>query len=114
MDAIPADRQEGMPQVDPAGLADDALILDVRDPADYAAGHAPGSVNIPLAQLVTRWGEVPVAADGGVVPVSCGGGSKQTRAVAYLRAKGLDVVVLKGGMRAWRSAGRPIIGGSTD
>ncbi len=108
MDAIPTDRQEGMPQVSPASLADDALILDVRDPADYAAGHAPGAINIPLAQLVTRWGELPVTADGGVLPVSCGGGSKQTRAVAYLRAQGLEAVVLQGGMRGWRSAGRPM------
>jgi len=107
MDQIPAERQEGMPSVAPAELPDDAVILDVRDPADFRAGHAPGAVNIPLAQLVSRLADLPVPASGALA-VSCGGGSKQTRATAYLRANGIDAVVLAGGMRGWRSAGRPM------
>jgi len=108
MDSIPAGHQEGMPLVDPASLPDDALILDVRDAADFAAGHAPGAVNLPLSQLVDRLAELPTPPAGTPLPVSCGGGSKQTRAVAYLRSQGVDAVVLRGGMRGWRSAGRPL------
>ena len=113
MDSIPTERVAGLPEIAPADLPDDAVILDVRDPADFAAGHAPGAVSMPLARLgALTAGELaalPVGADGRVV-VSCGGGSKQTRATAYLLAHGLGAVVLRGGMRGWRAAGRPLVG----
>lgn len=107
MDSIPDGPQEGMPLVEVGSLADDAVILDVRDAGDWRAGHAPGAVNIPLAQLISRLTELPVPPTGPLA-VSCGGGTKQTRAVAYLRANGIDAVVLKGGMRSWKAAGRPV------
>ncbi len=109
MDQIPTERQEGQPTVDAAGLPDDVLVLDVRDRADFLAGHAPGAVNVPLSQLLGRLADLPAAPDGPLL-VSCGGGSKQTRAVAFLRANGVDAAVLGGGMRGWRSAGRPMVG----
>ena len=93
MDSIPDGPQEGMPLVEVGSLADDAVILDVRDAGDWRAGHAPGAVNIPLAQLISRLTELPVPPTGPLA-VSCGGGTKQTRAVAYLRAHGIDAVVL--------------------
>ena len=94
MDSIPDGMQEGMPLVEADALADDAVILDVRDLGDWAAGHAPGAVNIPLAQLMSRLTQLPIPPTGPLA-VSCGGGTKQTRAVAYLRANGIDAVVLK-------------------
>ena len=106
MDSIPDGPQEGMPLVEVGSLADDAVILDVRDAGDWRAGHAPGAVNIPLAQLISRLTVLPVAPTGPLA-VSCGGGSKQTRAVAYLRAHGNYAVVNKAGMRNWKAAGRP-------
>lgn len=113
MDQIPAERQDGQPTVDAADLPDDVLVLDVRDRADFLAGHAPGAVNVPLALLADRLADLPPASDGPLL-VSCGGGSKQTRAVAFLRANGLDAAVLRGGMRGWRSAGRPVVGDAAD
>ena len=110
MDLIPAERQDGQPTVDAAGLPDDVLVLDVRDRADFLAGHAPGAVNVPLSRLPGRLTDLPAAPDGPLL-VSCGGGSKQTRAVAFLRANGVDAAVLGGGMRGWRSSGRPMVGG---
>lgn len=110
MDEIPREAQDGQPQVAAGDLPDDGLILDVRDRADFAAGHAPGAVNIPLSELPQRLGDLP-APGHGPVPVSCGGGRKQTRAVAFLRANGVDAAVLAGGMRGWRSAGRPLVAG---
>lgn len=107
MDSIPDGQQVGMPLVEVGALADDAVILDVRDAGDWQAGHAPGAVNIPLAQLISRLTELPVPPTGPLA-VSCGGGTKQTRAVAYLRANGIEAVVLKGGMRSWKAAGRPM------
>lgn len=108
MDSIPAEPQDGQPEVAQSQLPDDAIILDVRDPADFAAGHAPGATNIPLAQLVSRLTELPITLDTPLA-VSCGGGSKQTRATAYLRANGVDAAVLRGGMREWKAAGRPMV-----
>ena len=46
---------------------------------------------------------------GKTLAVSCGGGTKQLRATAYLRDNGVDAVVLRGGMRGWKSAGRPVV-----
>ncbi len=110
MDAIPSERVDGLPEVDPAALPDDAVILDVRDASDFAAGHAPGAVSMPLARLGAlprdQLLSLPTTADGQVI-VSCGGGSKQARVTAYLRAQGIDAVVLRGGMRGWLAAGRP-------
>lgn len=49
-------RTERYPQIGVADLADDTLILDVREPSDYAAGHAPGAVSIPLAEFLASQG----------------------------------------------------------
>ncbi len=113
MDSIPDGLQKGMPHVEVGALPDDALILDVRDANDWGAAHAPGAVNIPLAELVSRATDLPIPPTGPLV-VSCGGGTKQTRAVAYLRGNGIDAVVLKGGMRGWKSAGRPMASGADE
>lgn len=115
MDAVPAslppEVAADLPTVEPAALPDDALIVDVRDAADWRAGHAPGAVSIPVGQLAARLDEVRALADslGKTLAVSCGGGTKQLRATAYLRDNGVDAVVLRGGMRGWKSAGRPVV-----
>lgn len=36
-----------------------AVVVDVREPDEYAGGHVPGAVNIPLSQVPARTGEVP-------------------------------------------------------
>ena len=83
----------------------------MRDAADWRAGHAPGAVNVPISQLATRLDEVvAIAREAGMpVAVSCGGGTKQGRATAYLLANGVDAQVMRGGMRGWKSAGRPVV-----
>jgi len=112
MDAVPASVDPAdaatIPVVETATVADEGVVIDVRDHADWLAGHAPGAINIPIAQLAARLDEVRalVEANGGPVPVSCGGGTKQVRATAYLRANGVDAAILRGGMRGWKSAGR--------
>ena len=83
----------------------EAVILDVREPGEWKAGHAPGSKNIPLAKLRARSGEL--AADRRYVAV-CRSGSRSRSATAQLRGAGFDVVNLKGGMNAWRRAGLPL------
>ncbi|MGO4957215.1 rhodanese-like domain-containing protein [Luteococcus sp. Sow4_B9] len=95
-----------LPQVSIDDLTDDAVILDVRDQSQWDAGHAPGAIHIPLTQLLARLDELPTLS--GPIPVSCGGGTKAKKATAMLIERGVDAAELTGGMRAWKSKGRPL------
>jgi rhodanese-related sulfurtransferase len=55
---------------------DDALVLDVREPAEYDHGHVPGSINLPQADLATRRDELPRDRP---VYVLCQGGFRSLR-----------------------------------
>jgi rhodanese-related sulfurtransferase len=83
----------------------DVVIVDVRERHEWRAGHAPRSVNVPLAGLGSRIGEL--RADRRYVAV-CRTGARSRSATAALRRAGLDAVNLKGGMLAWRRAGLPL------
>ena len=83
----------------------EALILDVREPREWRAGHAPGSKNLPLSRLQARAGEL--SRERRYVAV-CHTGARSRVATARLRSAGLEVVNLKGGMAAWRRAGLPL------
>lgn len=81
-------------------------VLDVRQPAEWAAGHAPDAQFVTGAELTDRHAEVP--RDRTVLTV-CGSGYRSSVAASYLRRAGHDDVVnLAGGMTAWRAAGLPI------
>ncbi|HEV7210019.1 MAG TPA: rhodanese-like domain-containing protein [Mycobacteriales bacterium] len=85
----------------PAG----ALLLDVREPAEWAAGHAPSAVHIPLGELPARLAELP--RDRLVVAV-CRGGGRSAKATSFLREAGIDAHNFDGGMKAWAAAGSPM------
>ena len=91
--------------VDAAGLQgmlgkpDAPLVLDVRQPDEYAAGHIPGAVLLPLPQLNQRLAEVP---DQRLVVCVCRSGSRSGVATHLLRAKQRNVLNLSGGMLGWR------------
>ena len=75
-----------------------ALLLDVRTPQEYAAGHLSDAVNIPVQQLPGRMAELgPVARS---VVVYCRSGGRSATAARMLRAAGHDVTDL-GPMSAW-------------
>ena len=88
-----------------AALAREVVILDVRERGEWKAGHAPGSKNIPLSTLSKRVTEL--RPDRRYVAV-CRTGARSRRAVGQLRAAGLEVENLKGGMLAWVRAGLPL------
>jgi len=95
----------------PTILADqvpaEAYLLDVREPDEWVAGHAPGATHLPLMDIPARLEEVP--RDGDVVVV-CRMGGRSAQAVAYLLQNGYDNVVnLDGGMRDWAAAGKPMV-----
>jgi rhodanese-related sulfurtransferase len=80
-------------------------LLDVREDDEWAAGHAPGALHIPLSQLGTRLGELDRRR---ALAVVCRSGNRSSRAVAALTAAGLTAHNVDGGMTAWAAAGRPV------
>lgn len=68
---------------------EDAVLLDVREPAEYAFAYIPGSVNIPLGQLQDRWEELPRDRD---IYVICRTGTRSCLACHLLRERGLHRV----------------------
>ena len=83
----------------------DATILDVRSRAEFASGHIPEALNIPLGELARRLDEVP---DGKVV-VHCQGGSRSAMAASILQRSGRDDIEnMAGGFSEWERTGNPI------
>jgi rhodanese-related sulfurtransferase len=97
-----------IPTVTTSDVANDAIILDVREPDEWAAGHAPGAVHIPLGDLQARVNELSGLGTGSVA-VACRGGGRSSRAVDWLTQQGYDVANLDGGMKAWQAAGKPMV-----
>ena len=106
--SIPSDRQNEVPVTTVEHLADDAVIVDVREPNEWAAGHAPNAIHIPLGELPSRLDELPDTDD--TVAIVCRSGGRSSRAVAWLTQQGFDVANVEGGMRAWQGAGKPLEG----
>jgi rhodanese-related sulfurtransferase len=84
------------------------LVLDVRDDAEFAAGHLPRARNIPLADLQNRMGEIGKFKEKAVL-VTCQTGMRSGRAMKLLKAAGFTTVYgLKGGLAAWQQASLPV------
>ena len=80
-------------------------VLDVRSRAEFARGHVPGALNIPLWRLLSPAPRVPMSLDNPIV-VYCGHGPRAKLAGAALRRRGfLRVEYLEGHMAQWRRAG---------
>lgn len=88
-------------------VAEGATILDVRENSEWNAGHAPGAVHIPLSQVAAQAGRrLP---KGRRVVVVCRSGARARGATKTLAGLGIDAVLLRGGMRAWESAGGRVV-----
>lgn len=86
-----------------------ALLLDVREPGEYAAGHAPNAVLIPLGQLGTRMQEITAYKDKPVA-VMCRSGRRSASATKQLAEAGFSQVKnVNGGIMAWEQAGLPVV-----
>ena len=91
-------------EVDEVG---DLPLVDVREDDEWAAGHAPGALHVPLSELAGRSGDVPRDRR---VAVICHAGGRSAQAVGWLNAQGWDTVNVSGGMLAWERAGKPLSG----
>jgi hydroxyacylglutathione hydrolase len=83
------------------------LVLDVRSAGEFAAGHIPGSINIPFWAIPWRAGELRSRPAESIV-VYCGHGPRAQLAKAGLRARGFTrIACLAGHWSKWREAGFP-------
>ncbi|MCC2626922.1 MAG: rhodanese-like protein, partial [Thermomicrobiales bacterium] len=88
------------------------MLLDVREPVEYASGHVPGAVNLPQADLADRLDELP--RDHPVFLI-CQGGYRSLRAAQFLKQMGFaQVLSVAGGTAAWAEAGKPLGRGEVD
>ena len=85
-----------------------AVVIDVCEAEEFAAGHVGGAKNIPLGQLEER---LPSVVKNKAVPVVlvCASGARSTRAAAIARKLGYEKAEsLAGGLKAWRDASLPV------
>lgn len=80
--------------------------IDVRSPSEYATGHIPGAMSIPLEQIDLRVDDL--AGDRPVVLI-CKAGTRARMAAERLGPCGKDLIVLEGGTDAWMGAGYPVV-----
>jgi rhodanese-related sulfurtransferase len=84
----------------------DAVLVDVREPDEWAAGHPPGAVHIPMRDVPSRLGELPRDEP---VYLICRSGNRSARVAAYLRQEGFARPInVAGGILAWQRAGLPV------
>ena len=92
-------------------LAEDAVLVDVREAYEWDAGHVAGAVHLPLDAMSDRLAEFP--RDRRIVVV-CRSGRRSARATELLTRSGFDAVNLEGGLLAWAEAGLPLETGHGD
>ena len=86
----------------------DAVVVDVREQGEYAAGHITGSRHIPQGQLESRLKELDKVKSRPII-VTCATGSRSRAAAALLEKQGYaEVYNLQGGLAGWRQAGMPV------
>lgn len=87
---------------------EDAIIVDVREVDEFAAGHLPEAKNFPLGKLAERAGELEKFKDKPVI-LCCASGMRSGKACGELKKAGFSRLYnLGGGVDAWVSAGYPV------
>ena len=92
-----------------AAHADGALVLDVREPHEYVAGHVPGARLVPLSTVSSNVSDLPLDRP---IYVICQGGNRSWVAAQELARHGLDARSVAGGTSSWISAGQPVVRGT--
>jgi len=87
-------------------------LIDVREPDEFARGHLPGAINVPLPRIEQQGLALP--AEGGAsadrLVFICRSGARSLRACALVRrSAGREVLQLEGGLLAWREAVDPAL-----
>jgi rhodanese-related sulfurtransferase len=82
-----------------------ALLLDVREPDEWRAGHAPDAHHLPAREVCAT----VLPSTHLVITVCRSGGRRSTTVAEHLRADGIHALTLTGGMQAWVAEGLPVI-----
>ncbi|MGZ8751364.1 MAG: rhodanese-like domain-containing protein [Acidimicrobiia bacterium] len=103
-----ADVSESRPEVGPeeAEALTDALLLDVREADEWAAGHAPDATWIPMGELQGRIDELP--RDRPILAI-CRSGGRSSAVVEALNGAGFEAFNVAGGMKSWARSGLDVI-----
>ena len=80
--------------------------IDVRSPTEFAAGHIPAAINIPMDEIESRLGDLRPQDH---LILVCQSGKRASMTHALLAHQGCDLTVLRGGTDAWRQAGLPLV-----
>ena len=85
-----------------------AVVIDVREPFEYASGHVPGAKLVPLASLPAHAADLP-----GEEPVYiiCATGNRSFTAARFLAGRGVDAKSVAGGTSRWMARGWPVVSG---
>ncbi|MCX5600602.1 rhodanese-like domain-containing protein [Streptomyces phaeochromogenes] len=86
----------------------DIAVIDVRTPGEYASGHLPGALNIPLDQVRRALPELRHAAERGDVLIVCASGNRSQAACELLAGEGIAAATLAGGTTAWAAEGNDL------
>ncbi len=81
------------------------VTVDVREPMEFAHGHVPDALLIPMGQLASRLGELD---RGKPVHVICATGNRSKAMADLMVAAGFDAVSVAGGTRGWIESGYPV------
>jgi rhodanese-related sulfurtransferase len=88
-----------------AAAQQDGTTVDVRERGEYAQGHVPGAVLVPMSQLASRLGELDRSSR---IHVICASGNRSKAMTDLLVAQGFDAVSVAGGTQAWIASGRAV------
>ena len=89
-------------------LRDDIVLVDVREPDEYVAGHVRTAIPIPLGEVPARSNEIPTD---GAVYLICARGGRSRQAAEYLAARGVRAINVAGGTMGWIDSGRTVVTG---
>ncbi|MPZ66600.1 MAG: rhodanese-like domain-containing protein [Pseudonocardiaceae bacterium] len=102
-------RPQSVPEVPADQVPDDAVLLDVREDDEWAAGHAPQAVHVPMNDVPARLDQISSAAGDERLHVICRSGGRSAQVTAYLAQAGWKAVNVDGGMKAWAASARPMV-----
>lgn len=86
----------------------DLTVIDVRTPGEYATGHLPGALNIPLDRLGRALPAIEEAAGRGGILLVCASGARSAKACRTLAEQGVAAATLTGGTSAWADRGHEL------
>jgi rhodanese-related sulfurtransferase len=86
--------------------ADGAVVIDVREPYEYASGHVPGAELVPLARVPARAGALPRHQP---VYIICATGNRSLTAARFLVGRGVGARSVAGGTSRWMARGLPVV-----